>query len=187
MTDFTIHTLETAPEGSRAILEQTSKGVGFIPNLYGVLAESPAALKAYTTLSEILQNTAFTAEERNLLWLTVSRANGCAYCVAAHSALSSMSKVPAAHIQAIRDGDPLADPKLQALRHFVEALIAHRGWAPEAEVEAFLAAGYHRRQIIEVVAFISHKTLSNYLNHLAETPLDSAFAGSAWTPDSVGA
>jgi alkylhydroperoxidase family enzyme len=92
-----------------------------------------------------------------------------------------MGKVPEALIQAVRDGLPLADAKLQALRHFTEVLVERRGWAPESEVEAFRAAGYSPRQIIEVVAFVSHKTLSNYLNHLAETPLDAAFAPLAWT------
>lgn len=181
MTRFTIHTLESAPEESRPILEQAKKGMGFVPNLYGVLAESPAALKAYSSFAEVLSGTGFTLVERNLIWLTVSRANGCTYCVAAHTAASTMGKVPSAHIQAIRDGLPLADAKLQALRHFVEVVVESRGWAPESEVEAFLAAGYGKRQLIEAVAFVSHKTLSNYLNHLAETPLDAAFAPLAWT------
>lgn len=187
MTRFAIHTIETAPEGSRGILEQAKKGLGFVPNLYGVLAESPAALKAYTTFTEVLQDTDFSPEERNLLWLTVARTNGCGYCVAAHSALSAMAKVPEAHIQAIREGSPLVDAKLQALRHLAEVLVERRGWAPESETEAFLAAGFNRRQLIEVVAFISHKTLSNYVNHLAETPLDTAFGPLAWTPGPVRA
>lgn len=181
MTRFTIHTLESAPEGSRDILEKARKGMGFLPNLYGILAESPAALRAYTSFAEVLQGTDFTLAERNLIWLTVSRANGCAYCVAAHSAASAMGKVPEADIQDIRDGLPLVDPRLQALRHFTEVLVERQGRAPESEVEAFRAAGYSPRQIIEVVAFVSHKTLSNYLNHLAETPLDAAFAPLAWT------
>lgn len=187
MTSFTIHTPETAPEGSRAILENAKKGLGFVPNLYGVLAESPAALKAYTSYSELLQGTDFTTEERNLLWLAISRTNGCEYCVAAHSALSAMAKVADTHVQAIRDGIPLADAKLQALRRFAEVVVDSRGWAPESEVETFLAAGYTRRQTIEVMAFISHKTLSNYLNHLAETPVDEAFAPFAWVPNAVRA
>lgn len=181
MTRFTIHTLESAPEGSRPVLEQAKKGMGFVPNLYGALAESPVALKAYTSFSELLQGADFSPVERNLIWLAVSRANGCTYCVAAHSAISGMYKVPEAYIQAVRDGLPLAEAKLQALRHFVEVVVESRGWAPESEVEAFLAAGYGKRQLIEVVAFVSHKTLSNYLNHLAETPLDAAFAPLAWT------
>lgn len=187
MTSFTIHTLDTAPEGSRAILEQAKKGLGFVPNLYAVLAESPVALKAYTSLTDLLQGTDFTTEERNLLWLTVSRANGCDYCVAAHSAISGMNKVPEARIQAIRDGRPLDDAKLQALRHFTEVVIEQRGWAPEAEVNSLLAAGYSRRQLIEAITFVAHKTISNYVNHIAETPLDEAFSPLAWTPDVIHA
>lgn len=187
MTHFTIHTPESAPEGSKAILEAAKKGLGFVPNLYGVLAESPAALKAYTSFTEVLQGTAFSADERNLIWLTVARTNECGYCVAAHSAISAMGKVPDEQIQAIRNGLPLADAKLQALRHFTEVVVERRGWGSESDLEAFLAAGFSRRHIIEVVAFISHKTLSNYLNHLADTPLDQAFTPLAWTPTSAQA
>ncbi len=180
MIRFTIHSPETAPEASRPILEQAKKGMGFVPNLYGVLAESPAALKAYTSFSEILQGSDFTLQERNLLWLTVSRANGCTYCVAAHSVAATMGKVPEADIQAIREGKSLSDPRLQALRAFAEAVVETRGWVEAHPLEAFRSAGFSPRQMIEVVAFVSHKTLSNYLNHLAETPLDAPFGAFAW-------
>lgn len=185
MVRFTVHSPDTAPEGSRAILEQARSGLGFVPNLYGVMAESPVVLGAYTTLTGILQGSAFTAGERDLLWLAISRANGCGYCVAAHSALSAMDKVPGEQVQAIRNGTALADPRLQALRRFAEAVVEHRGWVPDGEVEAFLAAGFDHRNVLEVVAFVAHKTLSNYVNHLAETPLDPAFAPLAWTPEAA--
>jgi alkylhydroperoxidase family enzyme len=91
-----------------------------------------------------------------------------------------MQKVPAEVVQAIRDGRPLADRRLEALRRLTVAIVRSRGWPAATELEAFLNAGYTSAQVLEVVLGVGVKTLSNYTNHLADTPLDSAFAKAAW-------
>ncbi len=179
---FPIHGVDDAPEGSQAILSGIQKSLGGIPNLFGLFSASPAVLKGYTTLSELLdKDTAFDETERQVLFLSVSAENGCTYCVAAHSTISGMKKVPADVVQALRDGTPLSDPKLEALRQFGLAVVRERGWVQEADVAAFLAAGYTRRHVLEVVLAISLKTISNYVNHMADTPLDDMFAPQAWS------
>ena len=183
MSEFTIHSLKTAPEEALPILEQAKARMGIVPNLYGVMAESPLTLKAYTTLSQWLDDSVFTAEERGLLWLIISRVNHCTYCVAAHSMLAAMSKVPESHIAAVRKGDPISDQKLETLRRFAERMTESRGFVPVQEVDTFLEAGYTRRHVLEVVTFIAHKTISNYTNHLAGTPLDAAFSDFAWSQE----
>ena len=87
-----------------------------------------------------------------------------------------------AELEALRDGSPLADPKLEALRAFASAVVQELGWVSEEEVDGFLAAGFEREQVLDVVVGVAYKTLSNYTNHLAGTPLDSAFAAFAWEP-----
>ncbi len=95
MSDLKVHTIESAPEASRPILDKAQKTLGFVPNLYGVLAESPATLEAYVTLGSILDRSAsFTATERQIVLLTASFENGCDYCMAAHSAIAGMQRVP---------------------------------------------------------------------------------------------
>lgn len=172
---FIRHTIETAPEGSREILEGAQRQLGFVPNLYATMADAPPLLLAYTNMSNMLNQTSFSSDERNLLWLIISRHNGCSYCVAAHTAIASMAKVSDADLSAARNGALFNSPKLEALRTFAEAMIDARGWMSEDSVQAFIDAGFTRTQVLEVVAFIAHKTMSNFVNHFGETCLDDAF------------
>ncbi len=183
MSIFSIHTPETAPEDSRPILDEARRGLGFVPNLLGALAEAPATLKAYVTLSDILAKSSFTATEREVVLIATSVRNDCTYCVAAHSAIAGMHKVSADVIAAVRDARPIPDARLEALRRFAETVVDKRGWATEDDVQAFLAAGFGRQQVLEVILGVAFKTISNYTNHLVDTPLDEAFAGQAWTAE----
>ena len=182
MSNFNIHTKETAQTESAELLGNAEKAFGFIPNLLGVFAESPAALKAYLTIGQIFDESSFSPTERQLVILAASRFNECRYCIAAHSVVANLQKVPADVIEAIRNDQPIADSKLEALRTFTTAVVEKRGWVTESDTAAFLAAGYSKAQILEVILGISFKTLSNYANHIADTPLDDAFAAKAWAP-----
>lgn len=111
----------------------------------------------------------------------MSAENGCTYCVAAHSTLADMmSKVPPEVTEAIRNGASVPDPKLRALSQFTRLMVATRGWPGAAVVDAFLSAGYTERHILEIILAISVKTLSNYSNHIFQTPVDDMFAGRRW-------
>jgi uncharacterized peroxidase-related enzyme len=182
MTNFNVHRIDTAPEQSRPLLEGAQKAFGFVPNLIGVLAESPAAAEAYLALGQIFDKSSLTAVERQVAILAISRYNECRYCVAAHSVIASMQKVPADVIEAIRTDQPIADTKLEVLRVFATTVVDKRGWLTDQDVSAFLNAGYSKAQILEIVLAASLKTLSNYANHITETPLDDAFASRAWQP-----
>jgi len=114
--------------------------------------------------------------------LKVSYLNECAYCMTAHSAVAKIVGLPDGEISALREGQPLSDAKLEALRTFVGILVEKRGRASEEDVAAFLGAGYTRAQILEVIVGIAFKTLSNFTNHLADTPIDKQFAPFAWEP-----
>lgn len=179
--NFKIHTTDSAPEGAKDILNGARQKYGFVPNLLGMMSEAPALLKAYTTLNGIFDESSFSPSERQVVLLTVSYENGCEYCVAAHSVIAGMQQVPDEVVSALRDNSPIPDEKLEALRQFTRKVVQSRGWPEEADVKAFLDAGYGRQQILEVVLGVGLKTLSNYANHLADTPLDDAFAGQAWT------
>lgn len=175
-----VHTTETAPEKSKEILEKVKSKYGFIPNLMGVFAESPEILQAYLSLSTLLDQTTLTPTERQIALLAASSVKNCEYCMAAHSSAASMQNLPDDVIQAVRDGSPIADHKLEAFRQFVLAVTEKRGSVSEKEVDAFLGAGYTRRNILEVILAVGMKTLSNYTNHIAETPLDAAFESAKW-------
>lgn len=141
MSPFTIHDSSTAPAASRPILQAVEKSLGFVPNLFGLFASSPAVLEAYTTLSALQDaKTAFVESERQVLYLSISAQNGCEYCVAAHTTISAMKKVPADVVRAVREGTRLANPKLEALRAFAVAVVERRGFAGKEALAAFRAS-----------------------------------------------
>ena len=182
MSILKVHTKDTAPSASKPLLADAEKAFGFVPNLLGVFAESPAALKAYLTIGQIFDESSFSPTERQVVILAASRFNECHYCVAAHSVVAGMQQVPADVIEALRADRPIANDKLQALRVFTTAVVEARGWVSQDQVGAFLTAGYNKAQVLEVILGITFKTLSNYSNHIADTPLDAAFKTQAWTP-----
>ncbi len=178
--DCTVHTIDSAPDAAKPLLDQSLKSYGFVPNLHGVMAEAPTLLDAYRTVSDIFDRTSFTPVERQVVLLAASYENGCNYCMAAHSTIAAMHKAPDQVIAALRDGNPIDDPKLEALRRLAAAVTTTRGRPDPSAVEAFFAAGYGKQQFFEVILGIGMKTLSNYTNHVADTPLDDAFAPQAW-------
>lgn len=182
MTDFVYHTRETAPDAARPLLAQTRERFGFDLNLFAVMAEAPGLLEAYLALDGIFARTSLSGEEQTVVLITVSRENGCGYCVAAHSAGADVTGMGGQVTDGLRDGGPLDDPKLESLRRFTAHLVERRGWADEAEVQRFFDAGYGRRQLLEVLVGVGLKTLSNYTNHLAGTKLDPRLAPRAWSP-----
>ena len=180
MTDFPTHTIETAPAGSKPFLEGAQKAVGFVPNLYAAMAEAPALVEAYLTLSSIFDKTDLTATERQVILMTNNLLNGCDYCMAAHTTISQGQGVPADVIEALRNDTPIANPKLEALRQFSKVVNESRGWPLERDVQALVAAGYTAQTVLEVVLGTGLKVLSNYTNHIVETDVDEAFAPNAW-------
>lgn len=186
MSTFKLHTLDTAPSGSLPILDTANKAMGFIPNLYAHLASSPAALQGYKQLGALFEQSGLTPKEQQVVLLTVSAENGCEYCVAAHSFIArNIIKVADDKIGALRNGQPTGDAKLDALVAFAQAVVRERGWVAESqELNNFFAAGYTTQHALDVILGVAMKTLSNYTNHLTDTPLDAAFAGEAWqAPD----
>jgi len=181
MNHFDIHSLETAPDAAKPLIEHSqSLYGGMIPNLHGVMAEAPPLLEAYQALNTIFDKTSLTLEERNIVWLAINFANDCTYCMAAHTAIAKHSGLSDEDINALRTGSPLTDSRQEALRDFTSHMIAAKGWADDKKIEALLAAGYTNATILEVILAIGMKTLSNYTNHVAATPVDAAFKKFAW-------
>ena len=180
MTPFQLHNVESAPQDSKPILENSRKSMGMIPNLHAVLAESPQTLKAYGTLHELFTNTSFNNDEITVVWQTINVDHECHYCVPAHTAIAKQMGVSEEISQALRDETPLPDDKLEALRTFTKQVIAKRGNLEKADLDAFFSAGYGQQQVLEVILGLAQKTISNYVNHIAETPLDDPFQPLAW-------
>lgn len=181
MNGFMLHETATAPSTSVEMLNAVQQAWGFVPNLHRVLAESPAALEAYSILWGIAEKTGFTAQERNIAYLAIIYENECTYCMAGHTNLSRMAKVDPRVIAAMRENRPIADAKLEALRQFAAKVTRQRGAASETDVAAFKAAGYDNRAVLDLLVLAATKLISNYTNHLAQTPNDGFMKGAEWT------
>lgn len=183
MTHFTVHTVETAPVGSRPLLEGLKKAFGFVPNLYAVFAESPATLKGALAMADTFSKSTLSPIEQELVALAVSEANNCRFCMAAHSTIAKhVAKADPALVAAARNRTPLPDAKLDALVTFARKLVERRGLVVDADVVAFLAAGYTQAQILEVMLGIGMKTFNNYVDLIARVPLNDQFKAEAWLP-----
>lgn len=180
MSEFPVHTPDDAPESARETLEQVQSGYGFIPNVIGVMAGSTALVKAYTTLSQLLGETNFSAAEQQVAILSVSFANGCDYCMAAHSMTAEKAGVDSDVLEALRAGKSLPDARLEALRVFIQKIVHKQGWVDEDDLRAFQDAGFGEEHVLDAIMAVGMKTLSNYTNHIAETPLDDVFQAKAW-------
>ena len=180
MADFPVHTPETAPEPAREAMKQAKQGFGFVPNLLGIMAEAPTVPGAYLQVHQAFEGTSLSPVERQVVLLATSYENACHYCMAAHTGVAKQAGASDDVVDALRSGRPLADDRLEALRSFTVELVRERGWVSDEAVDDFLDAGYERRQVLEVILGVTQKTLSNYVNHVAETPVDEAFQDFAW-------
>ncbi|WP_289044448.1 carboxymuconolactone decarboxylase family protein [uncultured Olleya sp.] len=180
MTTLKIHNIETAPEGSKSLLENSQKAYGMIPGLHGVLAASPQLLKAYQTLHELFTQSSFNEEELTVVWQAINVEHACHYCVPAHTGIAHMMKVDADITEALRNETPLADSKLEALRTMTLSIVRNRGNVSQDDLDAFYAAGYEEKHVLDIILGLSQKTISNYTNHIANTPVDEAFKKFAW-------
>lgn len=182
-TSLPIHTPATAPTKGAPLLEGAQKKLGFIPNMYGAMVNSPGLLETYQLGYERFRSdSGFSPAEQEIVFLTISFDNGCDYCMAAHSMLAdAFSKVPKEVTDSIRAGREIPDVKLRALAHFTRHLLQTRGRPTAAEAQAFLAAGYTEKQVFDLILAIAVKTLSNYSNHISATPVDDVFKGRLWS------
>jgi len=190
MTRFDLYTVDDAPEGSRAQLAATTEAWGFTPTLHATLAASPAALIGYDTLFGLVAQSTLSPVEQQVAYQAINVFHGCEYCTMGHTYLSRAAGMDEATVEALRADRAPSDPRLAALWTFARAVVVARGHVGDAAVDGFVAAGFTRANVLEVVTIIATKTISNYTNHLTHTPKESFMADPAlaWTaPKSTAA
>lgn len=173
---FTPHTLETASDAGRVILQDIQQGYGFIPNLFHYMIEAPVVVEAYLMLNKLIARTSLTPAQAQLALLTVSVENGCAFCTAAHQGLAKKSGVKMASIASVVAKSVPVCAQDAALVGFVQQLVIERGRVTDAVVLDFLAAGHTKQHVFELMLILAIKTLSNYTNHLTHPLPNPEFA-----------
>ena len=181
MSRLPIQTLDSAPEAAKPFLQNALKNSGFIPNLLGVLANAPAALETYVTVSGLNAKAELGLAEREVVQLIAATTHGCDFCVAGHTAVAAnKARLPEEVIAALREQRELPEPRLEALAAFAREAIASRGAVSDAGLAAFRAAGFSDGNALEVLLGISLATLCNFANVLAQTPLNPELGKYRW-------
>lgn len=176
--DFAIYTSQNAPEGSRPALRQLEETVGLIPNLAATMAGSPALIDGFVTLRGIIQkNSSFTPGELELIFLTNAAANECNYCQSIHSMFAQKAGISDEVIKAVRSEKPLDDSRRDALVKFARSVAKHKGQITSDELQNFLAAGFEKTHVLDIVACFSQSIMANYTNHIAKVKLDEFLKG----------
>ena len=179
--NYDVKTIENASETSKEVLEQAKKAYGFVPNLLGTMANHPALLKNYWEGSANLgENSTLSAKEQQVAYLAASYENNCHYCMAAHTSIGQMHKIDQSILDALRTGTPIPDARLEALSQYVKATTISRGRVSQEDINAFLEAGFTQENVLEVITIVSLKVMTNYINYVAQTKVDSAFEPNAW-------
>lgn len=146
--------------------------LGRVPNLLRTLANSPAALRGYLDFSGTIgAGEGLTPQQREIVALAVGEANGCEYCLAAHSTIGKMVGLSPEAIEAARRADGVDDAS-RAVARLAKGVLDARGRVADAELEAFRSAGFGNDAVAEVVAHVALNVYTNYFNNLAETDLD---------------
>ncbi|WP_407681366.1 carboxymuconolactone decarboxylase family protein [Pseudomonas bohemica] len=181
MSRVTVQTLQSAPEAARPFLENALKANGYLPNLLGVLANAPAALETYLTVSALNGKAELSLGEREVVQLIAATHHGCSFCVAGHTAVGlNKARLSQEVVDALRAGTQLPDARLEALADFAREVIATRGDVSDTIYEAFQAAGFSESNALEVILGVSLATLCNFANVFARTSLNPELEKYHW-------
>lgn len=175
-----LHTIESAPETSVESLKAIAKNLGFIPNIFAVIAESPSALAGFLALNSHFADSGFSVEEQQIIQLATSTENSCVYCVSGHTAFCHQLEVPEETIDAMRNEQTLSNSRLNALSQFTKILIREKGQITGKDIRAFYTAGYTEAQFFELAMGVCVKYFSNLVSNALTIPLDSAFEAYTW-------
>jgi alkylhydroperoxidase family enzyme len=181
MTNFPVHTIDTAPERSKPAMQQLQSAFGMIPNIVGVMATSPVLLNSLVGLFGNVHGGSFTEAQVQIVLLTDAVTNASTWAVAFHTALALKEGIDPADVQAIREGRLPKDSKLAALSALARTMIEKRGRLDDQDVDRFIAAGFGKDHALEVVAIVAASTITNYTGSITKTPLDAPFQAHAWT------
>lgn len=181
MSQFTIHTLKSAPDAAKPMLEGLNKAVGFVPNLAAAMADNPLVLETYAALAGLFGRGTFSPVEREVMLMATAGANNCTYCMAAHSTFASAGGASEAVREAVRAGKTPDDPRLAALVTFARQVVRGRGQVAAEDIQQFLSAGFTQAQVLEVLVGVMQGTMASFVYHLTDVPLDAGFQPQQWT------
>lgn len=171
MSRLTIPSLDDAPQASKPILDAVHKQLGVVPNLFRLIATSPAALEGFAANNGALAKT-LDVKTRERIALAVAQVNGCDYCLSAHSYLAlNLAKMSLQEVALNRKGES-GEPKADAAVRFATKVVRERGHVTAADIKAVRSAGFSDGQIVEIIAVVAENCFTNFLNEVVKTDID---------------
>jgi len=180
MPKYPIHTIASAPENSKPALERLQQAFGILPNLAAAIANSPKLINSLVGVFQQVHSSSLTEPEIQVVLLTDAVANSSMYAVAFHTALALQQGVGSEETGAIRERRAPANERFAALSNLAKTLIEKRGCLSEQELDSFIAAGFTKEQVLEVVAIVAASTITNYAGTIINPPLEDPFRQYAW-------
>jgi alkylhydroperoxidase family enzyme len=180
MPNYPVHTIASAPEGSKPALEQLKKAFGVLPNLPAVIANSPKLINSLVGLFGQVHSPGLNEAENQIVLLTDAVTNSSTYAVAFHTALALQQGIGSEETTAIREGRLPTNKRFAALSALAQGLIEKRGHLSERKLDSFIAAGFTKEQILEVIVIVAASTITNYAGTIANPPLEDPFRQHAW-------
>jgi alkylhydroperoxidase family enzyme len=180
MTNFPVHSMESAPEGSKPALKQLQSAFGMIPNIAGAMATSPVLINCLVGLFGNVHGGSFTEAQVQTVLLTDAVTNVSTWAVAFHTALALKEGVDPKDIEAIRGRRLPKDAKLAALSALAKAMIEKRGRLDDQDIDRFIAAGFGQDHALEVIAIVAASTITNYTGSITKPRLEAPFEAHAW-------
>jgi alkylhydroperoxidase family enzyme len=178
--NYPTYTIASAPENSKPALEQLKKAFGFVPNIAGVIANSPKLVNSLVGVFQQVHSSSLPEAEIQIVLLTDAVVNASAYPVALHTAMALKQGISPEEIDAIRERRIPRDKRLAALSSMARTLIEKRGHASEQELDSFIAAGFTKEQVFEVIAIVAASTITNYAGTIGNPSLDDSIQQYAW-------
>ena len=180
MQRFPVYTLDSAPDASKSALRDAQARFGMIPNLAATMATSPVLIQSFIGIFDKVHGGNFTEPQIQTVLLTDAVTNASAWAVALHTALGLQAGLDPADVEAMRAGRSPSDKKLGALSTLARTLIEKRGRLDDREIESFLAAGFGKDLLLEVITIVAASTITNYTGNVTNPPLEAMLQQHAW-------
>lgn len=180
MQTFPVHTIDSAPELSKPALQDLQQAFGMLPNIAGAMATSPVLIGSLVALFQKVHGGSFTEAQIECVLLTNAVTNASAWPVAFHTTLALQEGIDPADVQAMRERRVPKDGKLAALSTLARTLIEKRGHLAEQDADQFIAAGFRKDHLLEVIAIVAASTITNYTASVTNPPVEAPFLAHVW-------
>lgn len=170
---FDIHDELTAPEGSERILKSVSSAAGAVSKFVGVLAGSPAALRAFARMRSELRGGALPRQTRERIALAVAEHRGDNYSIAQHARTARAAGLGLDEISSARSFDS-GDEREAALLAFLGSVIDSEGHPELHLLEEAREIGWTDEQILEAIAHVALSEFQSLVANAAALPQDQS-------------